>query len=59
MYSTSQHHEIEGVVENLIEDIIIKELAGSLETPRDCRYAIELLKEKLEELDDKVFDDSF
>ena len=55
----SKQHEIEGLVENLIEDIIIKELTGSLDSPSECRFAIELLKEKLEELDVRVFDDSF
>ena len=51
----SKRHEIESIVEDLIENTIIEALVSSFSTTKDCEMALELLQEKLDELDSKVF----
>lgn len=55
----SKQHEIEGIVEDLIEETIIDALASSLHSVKECEVAVEILKEKLDELDLSVFKELF
>jgi hypothetical protein len=51
----SKQNEIEAIVEDLIENTILELFADSLSSRKECEVALELLIEKLEELDPKVF----
>ncbi len=51
----SKNNEIEAIVEDLIENNIVDLLASSLNSPKECEAAVELLIEKLEEFDLSVF----
>jgi hypothetical protein len=51
----SKDNEIEAIVEDLIENNIVDIIASSLDSPKECEVAIELLIEKLEEFDLSVF----
>ena len=55
----SKNFEIEALVEDIIENLILEELAGSLNSYKECEIAIEVLINKLEELDFKVFKSFF
>jgi hypothetical protein len=54
-----KQHEIEALVEDLIEDTIIEFFETNFYTKKQADYAFELLKQKLEEFDSDVFDDLF
>lgn len=51
----SKHNEIESIVEDLIENTIVELLADSLSSRKECEVALDMLIEKLEELDPTVF----
>ena len=51
----SKRNEIEAIVEDLVENTILELFADSLSSKKECEVALELLIEKLEELDPKVF----
>lgn len=51
----SKHNEIESIIEDLIENTIVELLADSLSSKKECEVALNMLIEKLEELDPKVF----
>ena len=51
----SKQNEIEAIVEDLIENTILELFTDSLSSRKECEVALELLIEKLEELDPKVF----
>lgn len=55
----SKQNEIEAIVEDLIENTIIELFADSLSSKKECEVALELLIEKLEDLDPKVFKSLF
>ena len=51
----SKQNEIEEIVDDLIENTIIEALAGAFSSVRECSVAMEVLKEKLEEVEDSTF----
>jgi HJR/Mrr/RecB family endonuclease len=51
----SKHNEIEAIVEDLIEGTIIELFADSFSSKRECEIALEMLIDKLEEMDPTVF----
>jgi HJR/Mrr/RecB family endonuclease len=51
----SKHYEIEAIVEDLIENSIVELFADSLSSKKECEVALEILIEKLEELDPAIF----
>ena len=55
----SKQNEIEAIVEDLIENTILELFADSLSSKKECEVALELLIEKLEDLDPKVFKSLF
>lgn len=55
----SKYNEIEAIVEDLIENTIVELFADSLSSKKECEVALELLIEKLEDLDPKVFKSLF
>lgn len=55
----SKQNEIEVIVENLIDECIVETFADCFATKRECEYAFEILKTKLDEIDTSVFDNIF
>jgi hypothetical protein len=55
----SKHNEIEAIIEDLLENTILELLSDSLSSKKECETAIEMLIEKIEGLDPKIFDDYF
>ncbi len=55
----SKQIEIEEIVDDLIENSIIETLINTLSSKKECDVAIEILKEKLEEFDNSVFQKFF
>jgi hypothetical protein len=51
----SKQHEIEAIVEDLIENTIMELFADSFSSKKECEVALEMLISKLEEFDPKVF----
>ena len=51
----SKQHEIEAIVEDLIENTIMELFADSFSSKKDCEIALEILISKLEEFDTKSF----
>jgi hypothetical protein len=51
----SKQHEIEAIVEDLIENTIIELFADSFSSKKECELAMEVLISQLEELDPKIF----
>lgn len=51
----SKYNEIEAIVEDLIENTIVELFCDSFSTKKECEVALEILINKLEELDPKVF----
>ena len=51
----SKQHEIEAIVEDLIENTIMELFADSFSSKKECEVALEVLISKLEEFDPKVF----
>jgi hypothetical protein len=50
-----KRHEIEAIVEDLIENTVLETFAGSFATAQEGEVALTILIEKLEELDTNVF----
>jgi len=55
----SKHYEIEAIVEDLIENTVVELFCDSFCSKKECEIALEILINKLEELDPKVFKDCF
>ena len=55
----SKYNEIEAIVEDLIENTILEAFGGSFSSKKECELALDILKEKLEELNVSVFKDLF
>ena len=51
----NRHHEIEAIVEDLIEHTIVDLFADSFSSKKDCEIALEILISKLEDFDPKEF----
>lgn len=51
----SKYNEIESIVEDLVENTIVELFCDSFSTKKECEVALEILINKLEELDTKVF----
>jgi hypothetical protein len=52
---SSKEHEIEAIVEDLLENTIFELFADSFSSAKECNYALEVLKQKLEEVDSSEF----
>ena len=52
-------HEIEALVEDLVEDTIMEFFETNFYTKKQADYAFEVLKQKLEEFDIDGFNDLF
>ncbi len=50
----SKYNEIEAIVEDLIENTILELFVDSFSSKKECDIALEMLVEKIEELDPKV-----
>lgn len=55
----SKQHEIEAIVEDLIENTILELFANSFSSKKECALALEILREKLEDCDSSSFRDYF
>jgi hypothetical protein len=55
----TKHNEIEAIVEDLIETVIVELLGDSLSSKKECEFALNMLIDKLEELDTTVFREFF
>jgi len=55
----SKEHEIEAIVEDLIENTIIELFVDSFASKKECEVALEILISKLEEFDTKTFKNFF
>ena len=51
----SKQHEIEAIIEDLIENTILELFASSFSSKKECEIALELLISNLEEIDTKGF----
>ena len=51
----SKQNEIEGIIEDLIENTIFELFADTLSSKKECEIALEMLIQKLEEVDPSVF----
>lgn len=51
----SKQHEIEAIVEDLIENTIMELFADSFSSKKECEVALDILIEKLEDYDTKIF----
>lgn len=50
-----KQHEIEALVEDLIENTILETFANEFSSKKECEIALEVLMSKLEEIDPKIF----
>jgi hypothetical protein len=55
----SKQHEIEAVIEDLIENNILEMFRDVFSNKKECEVALEILQTKLEELDVTVFKNLF
>ena len=55
----SKYNEIESIVEDLIENTIVEYFEGCFSSKKQCKIALKVLIEQLDELDETVFDDLF
>jgi hypothetical protein len=55
----TQQHEIDSLVEELIENEIFDFFQTNFYTRKTAAYAFEVLKQKLEEMDSEVFEELF
>lgn len=55
----SKQHEIEAIVEDLIDNTILELFADTFSNKKECAVALEILKEKLEDYDASSFKDYF
>jgi hypothetical protein len=51
--------EIEAIIEDLVDNTIIDLFADSFSNTKECEYALEVLKQRLEELDIDSFKELF
>ena len=51
--------EIEAIVEDLIDNTILELFADSFANTKECEFAFEVLKQKLEEVDPSQFKEFF
>jgi len=51
--------EIEAIVEDLVDNTIIDLFADSFANAKECEFALEVLKQRLEELDIDSFKELF
>jgi len=51
--------EIEAIVEDLIDNTILELFADSFSNSKECEFAFEVLKQKLEEVDPDTFKEYF
>lgn len=51
----SKQHKIDSIVEDLIQDLVIESFTSYLDNAKECDYALEVLKTKLEEFDTIIF----
>jgi SOS response regulatory protein OraA/RecX len=51
----SKQHELEAIIEDLIENTIIEALVNNFSTQSECESALMVLQEKLDELDPSIF----
>ena len=51
----SKQHEIEAIVEDLIENTVVSLFADSFSSKKECEIAMEMLLSKLEEYDSNNF----
>lgn len=56
---SSKQHEIEAIVEDLIENTIFELFADSFSSVKECEVALEILKHKLEEIEPSAFTEFF
>lgn len=55
----SKYNEIEAIIEDLVENTVVELFCDSFSTKKECEVALEILINKLEELDTKVFKECF
>lgn len=55
----SKQHEIEAVIEDLIENTIVNTFGDFFSNAKECEIAFEILQNKLEEFDVCVFKNLF
>lgn len=55
----SKQHEIEAIVEDLIDNTILELFADSFSSKKECGIALEVLKQKLEDYDASSFKEYF
>jgi hypothetical protein len=55
----SKQHEIEAIVEDLIDNTIMELFADSLSSRKECEVALEILITKLEDYDTRNFKNFF
>lgn len=51
----SKQHEIEAIVEDLIDNTIMELFADSFSSKKECEVALEILISKLEDFDTRSF----
>lgn len=51
----SKQHEIEAIVEDLIDNTIMELFADSFSSKKECEIALEMLISKLEDFDTRSF----
>lgn len=56
---SSKQNEIEAIVEDLIDNTILELFADSFSNTKECEFAFEVLKQKLEEFDSSRFKEYF
>jgi hypothetical protein len=55
----TKQHEIEALMEDLIENTILEAFQDYFTNKRECELALEILKVKLEELESDIFEELF
>lgn len=55
----SKQHEIEAIVEDLIDNTILELFADTFSSKKECGVALEILRQKLEDYDSASFKDYF
>jgi hypothetical protein len=55
----NKHHEMEAIVEDLIDNAILENFSNNFSSKKDCEVALEILISKLEELDSDKFNEMF
>ena len=55
----SKYNEIEALVEDIIDNSIVTAFQDSFENKKECCVALELLIEKLSEIECRIFDNYY